>query len=67
ASIEQIGDTVTFTVGQNTAILTANQATMTINNKFLALPQAPYQQNGQLLVPIRELAAALKINMKFSL
>jgi CubicO group peptidase (beta-lactamase class C family) len=67
ASIEQIGDTVTFTVGQNTAILTANQATMTINNNFLVLPQAPYQQNGQLLVPIRELAAALKINMKFSL
>ena len=67
ASIEQIGDTVTFTVGENTAILTANQVTMTVNNKIQALPQAPYQQNGQLLVPIRELAAALKINMKFSL
>jgi len=67
AGLEQADDTVTFTIGESKATLTAGQASMTINSKTLALPQPPYKQNGQLLVPVRELAAALKIKMIFSL
>ncbi len=62
--IEQTGNTVTFTSGQNKATLTAGQPAMTVNDKTILLPQSPYKQNGQLLVPVRELAAALSINVK---
>lgn len=65
--IEQTGDTVTFTYGQNKATLTAGQLAMTANGKTILLPQAPYKQNDQLLVPVRELAAALTVNVKVKL
>ncbi|WP_081658536.1 stalk domain-containing protein [Sporomusa ovata] len=65
--LEQTDDTVTFTIAESKATLTAGQASMTVNSKTLPLPQAPYIQNGQLLVPVRELAAALKIKIIFSL
>ncbi|TWH46684.1 serine hydrolase [Sporomusa sp. KB1] len=67
AGLEQTDDTVTFTIGESKATLTAGKASMTVNGKTLALPQAPYKQHGQLLVPVRELAAALKIKIIFSL
>ncbi|WP_094603033.1 D-aminopeptidase [Sporomusa silvacetica DSM 10669] len=67
AGLEQADDTVTFTIDESKATLTVGQASMTVNSKTLALPQAPYKQNGQLLVPVRELAAALKIKIVFSL
>ncbi len=66
AGIEQAGDTFIFTYGQNAATLTAGQPSMTVNGKSVALPQAPYKQNEQLLVPVREVAAALKINANIS-
>jgi hypothetical protein len=65
-SIEQADDTVIFTLGQNKASLTAGQALMNVNGQPVVLPQAPYKQNGQIQVPVRELAAALKIKIKFS-
>lgn len=67
AGIEQAGGTFIFTYGQNVAALTAGQPIMTVNGKSVTLPQAPYLQNQQLLVPVRELAAALKINASISL
>ncbi|HWR42893.1 serine hydrolase [Sporomusa sp.] len=65
--INQQGNTVTFTYGQKKAVLTVEQSWITVNGTTLALPQPPYKQNGQILVPVRELADALNINAKLSL
>ncbi|SDE91907.1 serine hydrolase [Sporomusa acidovorans] len=67
AGIEQTADKASFTVGRNKATLTADQAVLTCNGEKIVLSQAPYLDKGQLLVPVRELATALNINMKLSL
>ncbi|WP_425059504.1 D-aminopeptidase [Sporomusa carbonis] len=65
--IAQSGDTLTFTYKQTKASLTVGQTAITVNGKAITLPQAPYKYNGQILIPVRELAAALNINTKLSL
>lgn len=67
ARLERVGDTLTFTAGPNKATVTAGQAVMTVNGQTRPLPQAPTKQNGHLLVPVRELADALKVDTKISL
>ncbi|QDR83167.1 serine hydrolase [Sporomusa termitida] len=67
AGINQQGDTVTFTQGQKKAVLTAGQNRMSVNGETLLLPHPPYRQNGQIFVPVRELAAALNISTRLRL
>lgn len=67
AGINQQGDTVTFTHGQKKAVLTAGDTQMSVNGETLLLPHAPYRQNGQLFIPVRELAAALEIDARLQL
>jgi CubicO group peptidase (beta-lactamase class C family) len=65
--INQQGDSVTFTLGQKKAVLTVGQTWLTVSGTTLPLPQPPYRQNGQVFVPVRELAAALNITTKLRL
>jgi CubicO group peptidase (beta-lactamase class C family) len=66
-SLDQDGDTVIFTSGQNQATLTAGQNTMLVNGKTIILPQPPFLQDNQIFVPVRELAEALRCNIRISL
>lgn len=65
--ISQQGSQLTFTHGSSKAVITAGQAEMLLNGETIALSQSPYNQNGQIMIPVRELADALKINVKISL
>lgn len=66
-TLEQNDDSFTFTYEQNKATLAAGQIAMLVNNKEVLLPLPPYLHNGQLLVPVRAVAEALKISIKISL
>ncbi|SMC96055.1 serine hydrolase [Sporomusa malonica] len=67
AEISQQGNQLTFTYGSNKAALTVGQTELFVNGATRPLPQAPYKQNGQIMVPVRELADALKMNVKIRL
>lgn len=65
-SLGQTGETYTYTYGQNKAALTAGRAVMLVNGKTMNLAYAPYKQQETVLVPIQELASALKVDIKLS-
>jgi CubicO group peptidase (beta-lactamase class C family) len=56
------GDTLTYTSGQNKVVLTVGNAVMMVNGREILLPQGPYQAGDHIMVPLRELSAALMIN-----
>ncbi|HWR41262.1 MAG TPA: serine hydrolase [Patescibacteria group bacterium] len=56
------GQTLTYSLGKNTAVITAGKAELAVNGKKIPLPQAPYFSNGQLMVPLKELSRALNVS-----
>jgi CubicO group peptidase (beta-lactamase class C family) len=63
AGIELISkdDTLTYTSGQNKVVLSVGKAVMQVNGREITLPQGPYRDGDHIMVPLRELSAALMI------
>lgn len=65
-NLEQTYETYTYKYGQNKAAITVGQAVILVNGKKIAIAKAPYKQQDTVLVPIQDLASALKVDIKLS-